>query len=406
MYSTELDVKTSNDELAQPSLYDLLTALGFRPTELVSINTRTVAGEFRSKLFRVAQLEDWSPPQDRDVWFGVNPLNENVLRRRRGRGRELDITRVRALFADLDIKSGSLGSMVECSEVVMNVGGTINTPPVAWVNSGHGLQPYWRLMSPSRKSNRINTANGYTREQWRGIYARWGGLFQREATNAVPGAQVDNVYELSRVMRCPGSVNWKDSANPVPVVTHVVAEPIGIRPDRLVRALRDVEPLGPLRPIAAKTPTSWPDAVAWINAQPGADCDLAELRRLGPARSMLDQVDPRAIGRQFAEATDTAHEVMLRKVYHVVLKSTEDFAGLALALKCVEAAYLEVMRLRSGGRLSGEARPPQIAVGEFRRAVVGAVAVARGRHRPVAPMRDASGEIVLPLRRQSGKRAS
>ena len=52
-------------------------------------------------------------PQDRDVWFGVNPVGRHVRQGRKGG--EADITRVRALFADFDVKPGkSLDTLDQC----------------------------------------------------------------------------------------------------------------------------------------------------------------------------------------------------------------------------------------------------------------------------------------------------
>ena len=99
---------------------------------------------------------------------------------------------------------------------------------MAVIESGHGLQPLWRIGSPRGDSNVIDRDR--LRDELRTIYARWGSVVQsaaREATWSPDGAQkcrtIDNVYDLSRVLRCPGSVNWKDPADPVPVRTHLLA---------------------------------------------------------------------------------------------------------------------------------------------------------------------------------------
>lgn len=394
--------------MAQPRLHDLLTALGHQSGERISISTKLPYEQFRSEIVEVGDLANWSAPQDRDVWWGVNPLSSSVSGSRRGS--ETDVVRVRTLFADLDVKSEiGFSDLCGCYAASMAVGVALGVPPVAWVESGHGLQPYWRIGSTRLRSNKIgDSRNEFSREQWRRIYARWGGLVQREAAEIRPGTRVDNVFELTRIMRCPGSINWKDPDNPVPVVTRLAdADPLALRvhPARLTKALADVEPIAAVGPLSVKAPTNWVEAVTWINAQPGADYDLAELRALGPHRAMLDHVDPRVVGRAIAEGVDNAHSVLLRRVHHVVLLSHEGRAGLVLALKTIEAVYLTVMRLRAAGRLPGEARAEAVARSEYRRAVVGAVAVARARHRPVAPMRDAAGEIVLNLRTQPGKRA-
>ena len=72
------------------------------------------AGRSCRTLREVRALADWWPPTDRCVWFGVNPVGRHV---RYGRGAEADVTRVRALFADLDVKPGKqFDTIDQCHE--------------------------------------------------------------------------------------------------------------------------------------------------------------------------------------------------------------------------------------------------------------------------------------------------
>ena len=188
-------------------LYDLLIALGFVACERVSVCTKLPGSPFVSDLKHVSALADWSPPTDRDVWFGVNPVGRPV---RYGRGTEADITRVRTLFADLDVKPGKqFDTLDQCRRATRFLADDLGVAPVAVIVSGHGLQPLWRIGSPRGDSNVADRDR--TRDEWKTIYGRWGAVVQaaaREAMWSPDSAQnlrtIDNVYDLSRVLRCLG----------------------------------------------------------------------------------------------------------------------------------------------------------------------------------------------------------
>lgn len=385
--------------LPQPNLYEVYTALGHRPSERVSLNYKTPDDRFISKLMSVGELERWEAPHDRDVYFGANPVSTDVSS---GRGGDIDVTRVRALFADLDVKRGCLESLDECREVVDRLAQVVGVKPSAVVESGHGLQPYWRLASPRSSSTRIadeQTEDGrrWSRQEWREVYARWGGLVQQVAREVRPDAKIDNVYDLSRILRCPGSANWK--SDPVPVVTHVYPRSGAVRRDRLVRVLdrRDAQALGgPVSSLSVRIPTNTAEADAWIASQPGADATFEEMVKLGRYRSMLGHLDYESTVRLFMDGSDdesSAHSLMTRKVQHVILLSTEGRAGLKLALLVIREAYLEVMKMRRTGEIPGEARSESAALQDFHRAVRGSVSKARSRGNSPEPQRDTQGRI-------------
>jgi hypothetical protein len=364
-----------------------LIALGFRAYERVSVCTKLPGGKFVSTLYEVRELAGWSPPQDRCEWFGANSVGRHV---RSGRGTEADITRVRTLFADLDVKPGKqFASMRQCHEAARLLADYLGVAPVAVVESGHGLQPLWRVGSPAGDSNVV----GRTRScaEWKGIYACWGSVVQsaaREAMWSPDGAQnvlnVDNVYDLSRVLRCPGAVNWKDPANPVPVRTKLLEHGGRVRASDLVRGLdRDgVTPLAKVSAMTARVATDLGEAKEWIAAQTSSELDLAELEQLPRSRVLGEYLDNSVLVEVLA-GPNGAHETMRGKVLHAVLSAQEGRAGLAVALNNLGDAYLEVMEARSRGELAGEVRSAATAADDWRRAVIGAVAKARARGTPV-----------------------
>jgi hypothetical protein len=152
-----------------------------------------------------------------DVWFGVAPLRE---RPRAGRGTAADVARLTALFADLDHKPGAL-TPEQSAKVIGTLSALLGTPPAAVVQSGHGLQPYWPVKDTGDDLDRSART-----------LARWGRLVAQVAGDH--GGTVDNVYDLARILRVPGTVNLKDPDRPVDVTLRVV-------PDHQVLTLDHVE---------------------------------------------------------------------------------------------------------------------------------------------------------------------
>lgn len=385
-----------------PQLYDVLIALGYRARERVSINTQTHGSPFVSELRTVASLAGWTPPQDRNVWFGANPIGRHV---RYGRGTETDISRVRALFADLDVKPGqSLDTLGQCYTTARELAEYLGVDPVAMVESGHGLQPLWRVASPRGDSNVIN--RDHSRDELRNTWWRFGTVTQNAARNSVcspDGAHtlrtIDGVFNIDRVLRCPGSVNWKDPNEPVPVRTHLYAGGRVLLGEMVARLDRDnVTPLKRTRALVAGVPTDFGEAKQWVDAQPGATAELIELQQMPRSGVMWKYLDTKPLVRSMADGE--AHATMRDQVQHAVYAAQEGRAGLVVALHNIGAAYSEVMERRASGELAGEVRD---AEREWASAVRGAVAKARGR---VVPNVDAWARHVDEWRPRSGTTVS
>lgn len=364
-------------------LHDLLIALGYHAHERVSICTQLPGGRFESELHPVASLAGWTPPQDRNVWFGVNPVGRHV---RYGRGTEADITRVRALFADLDLKLGQFSMLWQCYEAELIMTGILGIDPVALIESGHGLQPIWRISSPRGDSNVVDRDR--SRDGWKVIYQRWGAVVQQAARDAcfMQHMCVDNVFNLDRILRCPGSVNWKRPDKPVPVRTKLFGHGAHIRPRHLVTGMdRDnIAPLAAVRTRVAGVPTDFGEAKEWIDAQPGATTELAELQQMPLHATLHEYADPWALV-PVLDGPNGAHRTMIAKVLHAVYAAQEGRAGLVVALHNICVAYLEVMERRASGELTGDVRDAATATIEWQSAVRGAVAKARGRKVPRKP---------------------
>nr|ABP44458.1 hypothetical protein Mflv_1980 [Mycolicibacterium gilvum PYR-GCK] len=404
--------------MAEPLLLEVLRALGFTERDRIPICTRRPGGDFVSMLYAVRDLAGWMPPQDRDVWFGANPVGRHVSASKKGG--EADVTRMRTLFADLDVKPGKcLDSLEQCYAAVGGLAEYVDAEPAVLIESGHGLQPLWRVGSPPGDSNVID--RDWPRQEFRETWWRFGAVVQRavqDATWAPDGSQntrmVDGVFNIDRVLRCPGSINWKNPEEPVPVRTRLVAGADRLMMHSLVSRLdRDgIKPLRSTREIRTGRTTDFDAATEWIESQNEATLDLSELRALRNVRSLntvlWEYLDQAKLVGVIADGNEGAHAEMRDRVLHAVYSAQEGRAGLVVALHNIGEAYLKVMELRARGDLPGEARDTATATREWASAVRGAVARARGRdvpringwgHWPSMPKRPRG-----PRRPRSGRR--
>lgn len=401
------------------AVYDVLTALGFGARERVPICTRFPGDRFMSELRTVGELDGWTPPQDRDVWFGANPVGRHVNAAQKGG--EADTLRVRTLFADLDVKPGKcLDTLEQCYATVGGLAEYLDTEPTVLIESGHGLQPLWRVGSPRGDSNVVD--RDWPRQEFRETWWRFGAVALTKAQDTMwspDGAQnlrtIDGVFNIDRVLRCPGSINWKSADNPVPVRTQLMPEAGRVLMRDIVSLFdRDgIKPLRRTRDIEGGLPTDFDTATEWIEAQADATLGLSELRALRHLRSqraiLWEYLDQAKLVGVIADGDEGAHAEMRDKVLHAVYSAQEGRAGLVVALRNIGEAYLRVMEARAAGELPGEARDGDTAAREWASAVRGAVARARGRavpqidgwsHWPLSPRTPRR-----PQRARAGQRA-
>lgn len=188
-------------------LSDLLDLLGYTPDEFVAICHQRPGEAFTSD---VVAAPDAGSTVERyrdgaDVWFGVNPT-AGPARESGGRGTAGQVTRLVALYADLDVKPGGLASYDVAHAVISDVSGMLGASPVAVTLSGHGLQPIWAVEHEDATRDQAIT---------RPLLRRFGRFVAHVAE--VHGGHVDSVFDLARVLRAPGTTNRK--AEPVPVLT-------------------------------------------------------------------------------------------------------------------------------------------------------------------------------------------
>ncbi len=120
------------------------------------------------------------------------------------------------LWADLDIAGPahrwdeSRGLRLPASaEEAMSIAEDITLPPTAVVDSGHGLQVWWLFATPLVFASDDDRAGGAA------LSAAFGSTLVELGRRR--GLHVDDVSDLARILRPPGTVNRKAGLDPVPV---------------------------------------------------------------------------------------------------------------------------------------------------------------------------------------------
>jgi hypothetical protein len=179
------------------------------------------------------------------VWFGVAPRERKLPAGKRGGAG--DCLTLPAMWLDIDIASTvhAADDLPPDMDAALELLADFPIPPTAVINSGHGLQAWWKLTEPIDADLQATA-----------ILADWGTTWAEIGRRR--GWHVDNVFDIARVMRLPGTLNRK--ADPVPVsiigadwtrtygvddlAGHMLEAPTPQAPD--IR--RDVPYIGPERP--------------------------------------------------------------------------------------------------------------------------------------------------------------
>jgi len=132
-----------------------------------------------------------------DVYLGVGLAAKGTGRRKSIHERLTadEVVGIPGLWADVDYGgAGYLPDEKAAMEVIRAV-----APPTIVVHSGHGLQPWWLLHQPWLFADETERFWG---EQ---TALRWGELVRSRANPY----RIDSVFDLSRIMRIPGTINHK-----------------------------------------------------------------------------------------------------------------------------------------------------------------------------------------------------
>jgi hypothetical protein len=199
----------------------LLELLSFTDGEFMSIGHEDTAGVFHTAVGSPDGAPAYADqlPDTANVYFGVNSV-KGPARSKAGRGKEADITRLAALVGDLDVKPGGCPNRDVARAIIAELGIILGTRPSAIVDSGHGLHAYWPISDGQITDGDITAA--------RALLKRWGRLVKHIAGNH--NAHADNVFDLTRMLRAPGSHNNKSTGNgQAPILVTARLEPGGPR---------------------------------------------------------------------------------------------------------------------------------------------------------------------------------
>lgn len=160
---------------------ELFFGLLFGDGDRIELRVRQ-GDQFRKRVFDgVAGVENAVVRQEgsqADVFFGVLPRNTEGE----------PVGPVRYLWADLDDKLGGRGAVISAALPTADI----------IVDSGNGLHAYWRLTEPME----------FTTET-KPIFQRCLSAFQQKI---MPGC--DNTSDPARILRVPGTNNFKDPESP------------------------------------------------------------------------------------------------------------------------------------------------------------------------------------------------
>jgi len=164
----------------------------------------------RTRLFAdYRQLEQYAVQQSatQNVYFGVGLVQGEP----RGRGKLRDIAAIGALWCDIDIRSpchpkeALPGSVAEAQSLLP----AMPLPPSIVVLSGHGLHAYWLLQEPWVFESDIERREAAALAKgWHGKVCQWA---------AERGWALENLGDLTRVLRLPRTINRSVPSEPVEV---------------------------------------------------------------------------------------------------------------------------------------------------------------------------------------------
>ena len=179
---------------------ELLERLGRTADDKVTVCYQSASQGFRTKRTTVSHADlvvETLNDLDVNIWYEINPSNSD------SRAKADDITRLSALWIDIDFKDSGVQSPDNAHSLVSLVSELIGVAPTAIISSGNGLQPYWA----------IDPEEDFTQEMAAGVLQRWGGFVRWVAQSQ--GGELDSVFDLPRIFRTPGSFNRKQEGNPL-----------------------------------------------------------------------------------------------------------------------------------------------------------------------------------------------
>lgn len=184
---------------------ELLTMLGH--DDLTAVCHQPVGGKFSFMVTESADAASLATVADADMWFGINPVSRPAPG---SRGKSDDVTRLSCLWVDFDVKPGACTSLTQAQAIIDDLAAALGTPPAVLIWSGHGVQPLWII-----EDDDAVFASNEDRARAATLIKRWRRMVENFSEKRDAGV-VDAVFDLARILRIPGTTNYKET--PVPVV--------------------------------------------------------------------------------------------------------------------------------------------------------------------------------------------
>jgi len=221
--------------------FDLLTAV--QPSggwfSVVGIKDGSVKQHMVETREEVSIVVDQLVAAERNVFFGVAKFKSDV-----GRTKD-NVQSIKAFWLDIDCgeekaaanertgRPSGYANQEEAIKALRAFCTLVGLPKPIIVNSGRGLHCYWPLEEE------------ITREQWEPVGERLRELCVRHEFHVDPA-----VFEVARILRVPGTYNFKD--NPPPQVTVLSeASPTSFAKFREILGVEETEPKPARRPLSA-----------------------------------------------------------------------------------------------------------------------------------------------------------
>lgn len=146
-----------------------------------------------------------------NVWLSV----ATQIGQTDGRARADNARAIPGLWVDIDIAgvAHAADNLPADEDEALELAHALGPPPTAVVHSGNGLQCWWLFHSPAGLI-------GPDGDDTRRLVEGWARTWKRISTER--DVTVDPVFDLARILRVPGTLNWKTS--PPKLVTLVHAD--------------------------------------------------------------------------------------------------------------------------------------------------------------------------------------
>ena len=138
-----------------------------------------------------------------NAYFGCGLLGK-LPKNKRSRGKASDVRAITSFWADLDYQKGNAPPTQKDARKLAS---EIGIEPSIVLHSGHGLQCFWLIEPWIFDEDEVDHVGSVT--------SGWVSTLQQLAKNH--GWAVDSVGDVSRVLRVPGTINFKNKNKPMPV---------------------------------------------------------------------------------------------------------------------------------------------------------------------------------------------